>query len=358
VLIGTCEPLDTPEALAPLFDIAADLGPDIQSRLAGEPRRAQLFAAVVACHQTSKGPWLLVLEDVHWADQATLDLLRYLGRRVDRLHGVIVATYRDDETTTTTPLAIVLGDLATSSGVHRLPLEPLSQAATGELAASAGIAPHELFERTAGNPFFITEVLASATERLPTSARGAVLARVARAPAVTRQTLEAAAALGRRFEAVEFCPGAAALSHRQGWRNSRGIDPAKVHDAFGVDSYRWCHPAPGRGSGILRAERASGLEDVASWAVVATGDKAAGTEVVRTMAQRAGATITEIEESHVIMISQPQAVVDVILSAVAHTTSQPAAAVYPYHRRTVGGTRRNPGRALRLPGGGSRLSGT
>jgi hypothetical protein len=200
VLIGTCEPLDTPEALAPLFDIAADLGPDIQSRLAGEPRRAELFAAVVACLETSKRPWLLVVEDVHWADQATLDLLRYLGRRIDRLHGMIIATYRDEDTTAT-PLAIVLGDLATSSGVQRLPLEPLSEAATGELAVGAGIDPHELFERTAGNPFFITEVLAAATERLPTSVRDAVLARVARAPAVTRRTLEIAAALGRRFEA-------------------------------------------------------------------------------------------------------------------------------------------------------------
>ena len=54
-----------------------------------------------------------------------------------------------------------------------------------------------------------------------------------------------------------------------------------------------------------------------SWAVVATKDKAAGTDIVRSMAERARATITEVEGSHVIMISQPQAVTDVILSAVA-----------------------------------------
>ena len=52
-----------------------------------------------------------------------------------------------------------------------------------------------------------------------------------------------------------------------------------------------------------------------SWSVVATGDKAAGSDVVRSMAQRAGATITEVEGSHVIMISQPQAVIDVIRQA-------------------------------------------
>jgi predicted ATPase len=71
VLIGASEPLDTPEALAPLFDVAPQLGSDIQARLAGEPRRAELFAAVVACLE-SDAPWLLILEDVHWADQASL----------------------------------------------------------------------------------------------------------------------------------------------------------------------------------------------------------------------------------------------------------------------------------------------
>ena len=63
--------------------------------------------------------------------------------------------------------------------------------------------------------------------------------------------------------------------------------------------------------------------------MVATGDKAAGTDVVRSMAQRAGATITELVGSHVIMISQPQAVADVILSAVAHSTSERAIAAAP-----------------------------
>jgi DNA-binding CsgD family transcriptional regulator len=200
VLIGASEPLDTPEALAPLFDVAPQLGSDIQARLAGEPRRAELFAAVVTCLE-SDAPWLLVLEDVHWADQASLDLLRYLGRRVDRLHGVVIATYRDDDATATTPLSIVLGDLAPTRGVIRLGLEPLSEAATRQLAHEAGSQADELFERTGGNPFFVTEVLAAATERVPTTVRDAVLARVARLPEATRQALEIAAALGRRFEA-------------------------------------------------------------------------------------------------------------------------------------------------------------
>jgi predicted ATPase len=302
VLIGACEPLDTPEALAPLFDIAADLGPDIQSRLAGEPRRAELFAAVVASLETSKGPWLLVLEDVHWADQATLDLLRYLGRRVDRLHGVIIATYRDDETSVATPLAIVLGDLATSSGIQRLPLEPLSEAATAELAVGAGVAPHELFERTAGNPFFITEVLAAAPERLPTSVRGAVLARVARAPAVTRQALDAAAALGRRFEAdllaavldrvdiPRWTMRDAVFRGLLSWEGAtlafrHAIAQAAIHDSIPPDQLQSLHRAI-----LSELERAGGGPDLYASMVVhadAAGDDGAVLQYAPTAAARA-----------------------------------------------------------------------
>src|SRR5712692_6451174 len=72
-LTGACEPLDTPEALGPLFEIAPGLGPDVQGRLAGGCGRAELFASVVAALQTGSKPSLLVFEDVQWADQATLD---------------------------------------------------------------------------------------------------------------------------------------------------------------------------------------------------------------------------------------------------------------------------------------------
>ena len=70
-------------------------------------------------------------------------------------------------------------------------------------------------------------------------------------------------------------------------------------------------------SGFSEQGGAPAWKDLPSWAVVATGDKAAGTDVIRSMAERAGATITEVDGSHVIMVSQPQAVTDVILEAVA-----------------------------------------
>jgi pimeloyl-ACP methyl ester carboxylesterase len=101
------------------------------------------------------------------------------------------------------------------------------------------------------------------------------------------------------------------------------IDPAKFHDTFAAD-------LPAEQAAVMAATQrpiaelafseptgAPAWKRLPSWAVVATGDKAAGADLVRSMAERAGATITEVEGSHVIMISQPQAVTDVILDAVA-----------------------------------------
>ena len=101
------------------------------------------------------------------------------------------------------------------------------------------------------------------------------------------------------------------------------IDPAKFHDAFAADlpaevtAVMAATQRPVAESGFSEQGGAPAWKDLPSWAVVATGDKAAGTDVIRSMAERAGATITEVDGSHVIMVSQPQAVTDVILEAVA-----------------------------------------
>ena len=101
------------------------------------------------------------------------------------------------------------------------------------------------------------------------------------------------------------------------------IDPAKFHDAFAADlpaeetAVMAATQRPVAESGFSEQGGAPAWKDLPSWAVVATGDRAAGTDVIRSMAERAGATITEVDGSHVIMVSQPQAVTDVILEAVA-----------------------------------------
>src|SRR5262249_46106340 len=104
------------------------------------------------------------------------------------------------------------------------------------------------------------------------------------------------------------------------------IDPARFHDAFAADlseretAVMAATQRPVAESAFSEPTGAPAWKKLPSWAVVATGDKAAGTDVIRSMAERAGATITEVEASHVVMVSQPEAVTDVILDALAATS--------------------------------------
>jgi len=127
-----------------------------------------------------KKPTILVVEDIHWADEATLDVLRLLGRRIDQVPALVLVTYRDDELTRGHPLRVVLGNLQASEGIARLKLAPLSAAAVAQLAEPYGINALELHHKTGGNPFFIAEVLAAGRNQIPDTIRDAVLARVAR----------------------------------------------------------------------------------------------------------------------------------------------------------------------------------
>ena len=143
---------------------------------------------------------LLVIEDVHWADDATLDLIKYLGRRIDQTRALLVLTYRDDELSAQHPLRTVIGDLPGTT--IRLPLARLSEAAVAALALAANhpARAHELFAATNGNPFFVTEVLASQRDEVPITVRDAVMARAARLSLSGHATLEAAAVIGPRIE--------------------------------------------------------------------------------------------------------------------------------------------------------------
>jgi hypothetical protein len=142
-----------------------------------------------------------VFEDVHWADDATLDLLRFLGRRLSDTRTLAIATFRRDELGPHQhPLRVVLGDLASAPAVHRVRVSPLSRDAVARLAEGVDVDPDELHRITAGNPFFVTEVVAAGGERLPTSVSDAVNARVGRLPGAARDALEAASVLGLTVE--------------------------------------------------------------------------------------------------------------------------------------------------------------
>jgi len=192
VLWGGCDPLFTPRPLGPLFEVADSAGGELAELVASEARPHEVAAALVAELASPKGS-LLVLEDLHWADEATLDVLRLLARQIEKAPALVLASYRDDELERTHPLRVVLGELATSPAVIRLPLEPLSADAVAQLADDHAIDPADLYRRTAGNPFFVTEALAAGGDEIPSTVRDAVLARTLRLDPEARALLEAVA---------------------------------------------------------------------------------------------------------------------------------------------------------------------
>jgi len=200
VLWGACDPLSTPRPLGPVWDFAERAGREVGTLLRREARREDLFQALIAALRGGVAPGMVVLEDLHWADEATFDLVRFLGRRVEGLPALIVASYRIEEAGPRHPLTRAIGDLATSAGVSRARLDPLSERAVATLASTSSLDPAELHRRTGGNPFFVTEVLAGGGGPVPASVRDAVLARAARLGSGARRTLDAAAILGPRVE--------------------------------------------------------------------------------------------------------------------------------------------------------------
>jgi DNA-binding CsgD family transcriptional regulator/tetratricopeptide (TPR) repeat protein len=200
VLIGACDPLSTPRPLGPLLDIAPSVGGALARALRDDTGRERVFTAFLATLTSARRPILVVFEDVHWADDATLDLLRYLGRRIGQSRAILIATYRDDELGPKHPLRTLIGDLATASTAQRMTLTPLSERAVRVLAEASGMDPVALHRRTAGNPFFVTEVLAARQLELPVTVRDAVLARLTRLHPSARAMLNAAAVVGMRIE--------------------------------------------------------------------------------------------------------------------------------------------------------------
>ena len=194
---GACDALQTPRPLGPLFDIAAQMKGELQAALDGNLERLRVFSSFLA--EVARPPALIVLEDLHWADEATLDFLRYAGRRIGRTHSLLVVSFRSDEVGPSHALRLVLGDLATS-GARRLAPAPLSAAAIRELIGDRNLDPAELQTKTSGNPFFVTEIVAAGGVGVPATVRDAVLARAGRLRPSARAILDAAAVAGPRIE--------------------------------------------------------------------------------------------------------------------------------------------------------------
>ena len=223
ILWGSCDALFTPRPLGPLYDIAHQSKSNLLALLEGGAPRASILSAVLDELESSRAPSITVIEDVHWSDEATLDLLKFLGRRINRTHSMLIVTYRDDEVGADHPLRLVLGDLPNRS-VARLRLPPLSESGVHALAERAGRPFEDLHSVTGGNPFFVTEALASKQPGVPVTVSDAVLSRSARLSPASRAVLELVSVVPARAEmwllndtispdmvALEECVGAGML---------------------------------------------------------------------------------------------------------------------------------------------------
>ena len=185
ILWGACDALDTPRALGPVHEIAAQTSVLDGRTVPADESRDWLFGALFAQLVPPQPATVVVLEDVHWADESTLDFFRFIGRRIQRTGALLIATYRDEELSPIHPFRLALGEL-TGRHVIRMRLAPLSAAAVGEMAKNSGWNSALLHQITGGNPFFVSEALACPGERVPETVRDAVLARLMRCSAAAR----------------------------------------------------------------------------------------------------------------------------------------------------------------------------
>ncbi len=185
--LGLCDPLTTPRTLGPLLDIAEDL--DLPMGPSQNVARAILRTA-------AQRTTVIVIEDAHWADDATLDAMVFLARRAANFRLQLVATYRDDEVGVDHPLRAALGRVATSRP-QRIETPLLSPAAVRRLAEGTSLDPDELTRVTGGNPFFVTEVLAGSEGLVPPTVVDSVIARAASLSSASRTVLETASVMPR-----------------------------------------------------------------------------------------------------------------------------------------------------------------
>jgi DNA-binding CsgD family transcriptional regulator/tetratricopeptide (TPR) repeat protein len=195
-----CDGLFTPRALGPLFDLAEQLDGDLLDACRRNAPRDELFTLLL--QRLKSDPVVVVVDDVHWADESTLDLLRFLGRRIRLTPSTLLVTYRDDAVAPNDPLRLVLGELATERGYRRIDLSPLSIEAVEQLVAGTTLDAPAVLELTGGNPFFVTEVVQSGSVAVPASARDAALARIARLSSNGRSAVEYAALAGAAVDPV------------------------------------------------------------------------------------------------------------------------------------------------------------
>lgn len=175
LLWGVCDPLPTPRPLGPIRDLAHRLASGSRDLLESSDVPYDIFAALH--DDLCTAPSVLVLDDLHWADQGTIDLLRFVLRRISQTRSLVVGIVRDDEVGANHRMRELLGDVARSPRADSLLIPPLSVQAVESLVGERTVDPAWLHEVTGGNAFFVLEMLDHVGDDLPTNVRDAVLGR-------------------------------------------------------------------------------------------------------------------------------------------------------------------------------------
>jgi DNA-binding CsgD family transcriptional regulator len=199
-LVGACDDLLIPQPLGPFWDIARQ-EPALRAPLdAGD--RLGLFQAVLDQLASPGRPSVLIIEDTQWADEATMDAIRYLGRRVAAANALMVVTFRDGDVDLDHPLRGVIGEIPAQDVLH-IRLGGLSLEAVRVMLADRRLDPRAVFEATTGNPFLVTEMVVSDETGAPASLDDAVIARVRRLSIGAQEALKTLAVIPEPIPRVD-----------------------------------------------------------------------------------------------------------------------------------------------------------
>ena len=208
---GACDDLFTPRPLAPLYDVLWQVNRERWPVPPSNEDRSVLFANFFRELSTKKGKLLIVFEDIHWADEGTLDFIKFFVRRIDQLPCLFILTYRDDEIYSRHPLRNVIGHLPADS-FTRLTLVPLTKHAVVAMATQKGYNGDDVFNITGGNPFYVNEILASYSPGVPDNIKDSILAVYERQEEGTKKAWEIFSVIPEGLEVDRFAKIRATLN--------------------------------------------------------------------------------------------------------------------------------------------------
>jgi DNA-binding CsgD family transcriptional regulator len=165
--------------------------------------RSLLFNQLFNGLEQQKKPVIIIIEDIHWADEATLDFIKFFARRIGRIHCLFILSYRDNEILDNHPLRNVLGQLSPDS-ITRLHLQPLSKDAVEKMAEERGYKGEDVFSISGGNPFYVTEILASYSPGVPDNIKDSILSVYHRQEKGTKNAWEICSVIPEGLEINRF----------------------------------------------------------------------------------------------------------------------------------------------------------